>query len=728
MKPIHILSLLSFCFAFSQPCHSQGLPVALSLATNTTNGVPVILTQPASQTNNAGNTATFSVSASGTEPLSYQWWKDGVTLVDSNASIPGVVNYIAGTMTNTLNVGSVVKSAEGGYSVVVSNAEGSVTSVVATLTVIDPAITLQLLSQGRNVGDSVSFTVRNAGTFPMRWQWYKDGQTLGSKAFLNTLTLTNLQPSDAGLYSFVVSNMYGCVTSSAAVLTINQDMLDPGFNPGVNGDVYSLAMQTDGKILVGGWFTTLAGQARNNLGRLNADGSLDQGFNPEVNGQVSGLAVQADGRILARGDFTTTSGQAQRCLARFNTDGTLDAGFTKGTNGYVSSLALQADGKILVGGTYFTQGGQTRYNLARLNADGTLDQGFNPEADSPVLALAPQADGKMLVGGYFTTMAGQPRKGVARLNADGTLDPGFNPEIDGRVNLLAVQADGKILVAGRKIDPFFSRLNADGTLDEGFNPKEGGAVSSVAVQADGKILVAGQIGMSGLPSNWLARLYANGDVDFAFSPNADGPVFPVALQADGRILVGGAFSTLNRQTRNGFARLNNTEPATQRLSYSDSTVTWLRGGTSPEVWRATFAFSTNGVDWISLGEGTRIPALPAGQSSGWQLAGLNALPLGGTLRAQGYVTCTPSSWFVETLLKLDDERPALGIALMDGKPALQVIGKIGGRYTIEYVPAHPPVGNWLCLPSFVLTNASQVMVDTNTAGVTQRFYRLRSDP
>lgn len=110
---------------------------------------------------------------------------------------------------------------------------------------------------------------------------------------------------------------------------------------------------------------------------------------------------------------------------------------------------------------------------------------------------------------------------------------------------------------------------------------------------------------------------------------------------------------------------------------------------------------------------------------------MNAPPPGGTLHARRYVTGgynNASAWFVEAQMNLDDGRPALGIALMDGTPALQVIGKIGERYTIEYVAAHPPVGNWLSLPSFVLTNSSQVIVDTNTAGVAQRFYRLGSDP
>ena len=73
--------------------------------------------------------------------------------------------------------------------------------------------------------------------------------------------------------------------------------------------MYCLAVQDDGKILVGGEFTTLGGQARNYIGRLNADGTLDSGFKPGANGAVYSLAVQADGKILVGGSFTTLAGQ-----------------------------------------------------------------------------------------------------------------------------------------------------------------------------------------------------------------------------------------------------------------------------------------------------------------------------------------------------------------------------------------------------------------------------------
>ena len=89
--------------------------------------------------------------------------------------------------------------------------------------------------------------------------------------------------------------------------------LDTSFNPGTNGDVYVVKLQADGKILVAGSFTTLGGggtgtTSRNSLGRLNSDGSLDTGFNPGANERIQTVALQSDGKILVGGDFTTLGG------------------------------------------------------------------------------------------------------------------------------------------------------------------------------------------------------------------------------------------------------------------------------------------------------------------------------------------------------------------------------------------------------------------------------------
>ena len=386
-----------------------------------------------------------------------------------------------------------------------------------------------------------------------------------------------------------------------APLARAQSALD-GFDPGAGGNfpfVNALAVQADGKILVGGSFTTLGGggtgtTTRNYLGRLNPDGTLDTSFNPGADSTVNALAVQADGKILVGGTFTTLGGggfgtTTRNKIGRLNPDGTLDSSFNPGANTAVNALAVQADGKILVSGTFTTLGGGgfgtiTRNRIGRLNPDGSLDATFNPGADNHIFALAVQADGKILVSGIFTTIGGggtgtTMRNRIGRLNPDGSVDTSFDPGANGNIDALAVQADGKILVVGyftalggggtgtttrNKI----GRLNPDGTLDTSFDPGANNPVYALAVQADGKIVVGGQFttlgggGTGTTTRNNIGRLNPDGTLDTSFDPDpgANSFITALAVQADGKILVGGRFTTLRgggpgTTPRNNIARL-----------------------------------------------------------------------------------------------------------------------------------------------------------------------------
>ena len=166
--------------------------------------------------------------------------------------------------------------------------------------------------------------------------------------------------------SAVVASALAILLCGAAVA--RAQAVDPGFDPGANQIVNSIAVQPDGKTMVGGNFTGLGGitgtTVRNHIGRLNVDGTVDPGFNPGTNGPVLAVAVQADGKILVGGNFTHAGGgtgltTARSHIARFNADGTVDTGFNPGVNVNVYALAVQPDGKILVGGNFSTLGGAT---------------------------------------------------------------------------------------------------------------------------------------------------------------------------------------------------------------------------------------------------------------------------------------------------------------------------------------------------------------------------------
>ena len=121
-----------------------------------------------------------------------------------------------------------------------------------------------------------------------------------------------------------------CAALAALTLPAFASPGDPdiGFNPNPNGNVLSTSVQPDGKIIIGGGFTTVGGVTRIHIARINADGTLDAGFDPNVGGgTVNSTAVLADGKILIAGDFTTVGGAARNYIARINADGTLDAGF-----------------------------------------------------------------------------------------------------------------------------------------------------------------------------------------------------------------------------------------------------------------------------------------------------------------------------------------------------------------------------------------------------------------
>jgi pectate lyase len=177
---------------------------------------PSILSQPQNQSVSSGQNATFTVVANGTLPLRYQWYH--------NTNTP-----VANGTNATLSLTNVQLADAGGYSVLVSNSFGSVTSRVAPLTVfaVPPTILTHPQSQIVNPGQAAVFNVVAGGSEPLSYQWYYNTSTPLIAATAATLTLSNVQPSDAGNYSVVVSNVASSVTSANAILTVILDPLPP---------------------------------------------------------------------------------------------------------------------------------------------------------------------------------------------------------------------------------------------------------------------------------------------------------------------------------------------------------------------------------------------------------------------------------------------------------------------------------------------------------------------
>ena len=165
-------------------------------------------------------------------------------------------------------------------------------------------------------------------------------------------------------------------TNRNAIARLNANGgLDSTFNPGTgaNGIVSSVALQPEGQVLIGGSFTSVNGTNCQGIARLNANGSLDSSFNPRtgVSGTVSSVALQPDGKVLIGGSFTNVNNTNRNNIARLNANGSLDGSFNPGTgaNGSVLSVASQSDGKVLIGGNFTTVNGVWRSRVARLYGD-----------------------------------------------------------------------------------------------------------------------------------------------------------------------------------------------------------------------------------------------------------------------------------------------------------------------------------------------------------------------
>lgn len=369
--------------------------------------------------------------------------------------------------------------------------------------------------------------------------------------------------------------------------------LDTSFaiGSGFNQAVMATAVQSDGKILVGGWFTYYKGTEQNHITRLNIDGSIDTSFNTGLgfsgigNTYVDTITVQTDGKILIGGRFTSYNGVDQNLITRLNADGTMDSsfnigsGFDVGSFNSVNSIAVQSDDKILIGGRFVSYNGKNQAAIARLNTNGTLDNfsaGFG-SADM-VESIAIQSDGKIIIAGAFTYnyILGK-QNDIVRLNANGTHDPSFEigTGFDGAptnpiIQSIVLQPDGKVLVGGwfttykGLTQNRIARLNTNGSLDTSFavgTGIENYSVGTIALQSDGKIVLGGNfISINGTSQRCISRLNHNGSVDTTFNIGAGFSgiitnIKAISIQSDGKIVAGGYFEKYQGVTQNRLARL-----------------------------------------------------------------------------------------------------------------------------------------------------------------------------
>lgn len=301
------------------------------------------------------------------------------------------------------------------------------------------------------------------------------------------------------------------------IARLNPDgSLDSSFQADVGYWVRNMALQNDGKVVIGGFFTDVGGVPRNRVARLNADGSLDTSFDPGTGCQgrivpvdptdpfIFAIGLRSDGKIVIGGNFTTYNGTPRSGLARLNPDGSLDTSFDvgSGVNSWVRSLRVQSDGHVLVSGWFTTYNDQGHNRMVILNDDGSAVITFAPNfGDSTaVYSMAPLPNGQFVVGGHSVNTNAPFTTEVVRLNPDGSFDPTFNPGGSGandKVEFIVLLSDGKFFIAGYfnqyngQPAAGVARLNSDGTQDSSFTAAVNNWVFSGALQENGTILICG---------------------------------------------------------------------------------------------------------------------------------------------------------------------------------------------------------------------------------------------
>jgi uncharacterized delta-60 repeat protein len=316
------------------------------------------------------------------------------------------------------------------------------------------------------------------------------------------------------------------------------------FNETTVGRIAAYYRPTDDRILVGGRFTTYNNTTANRIIRLNTDGSIDNafiygsGFGTSPSHEIKTIKIQTDGKILVGGHFTSYNGTTRNNIIRLNSDGTIDNTFTVGTgfNDSPFNILLQSSGKIVIGGPFTTYNGSTANRIIRLNTDGSVDNTFTIGTgfNNLTLSCELQSDDKIIVSGLFTSYNGTSYTGLIRLNSNGTIDNTFTvgTGLNTYALCIRIQFDGKILLGGAFTTykgitaNRIIRLNSDGSVDNTFTIGTGfnNTVESIFIQSNGKILIGGAFSSyngdgSGLYG--LIRLNIDGTVDRKYSFNSN---------------------------------------------------------------------------------------------------------------------------------------------------------------------------------------------------------------
>lgn len=418
---------------------------------------------------------------------------------------------------------------------------------------------------------------------------------------------------------------YNGVDYRGLVMLNDDGSIDSSFSTNLNGSVSGILVQTDGKIIIGGSFTDYNGVIFNRILRLNTDGTIDSSFDigTGFNNAVTSILQLPNGKIIIGGFFTSYNGVTANRIISLNSDGSIDSSFVPGLgfNAKVSTLCLSFDSKLYVGGTFTNYNGVVNNRIVKINFDGSIDNsfvsgtGFNsevtkivtlPDGNIAVIGLFSQYNGsvnyhnikldnigqvqsnsvittsynikdisvqnnnKIVLVGDFPSVGNTVVNGIVKLNNDETVDISFAIGVGFNwiVNKSKEVSGGKILVCGdftlynNVSFKFFGRLNQDGSIDSSFNIGSGfnKVVNSFEIQPDGKIIVVGNFTeFNGVSANRIIRLNEDGTIDSSFNIGIGLNDYAnnAIIESDGKIIVSGNFTSYNSNiTAHKVIRLN----------------------------------------------------------------------------------------------------------------------------------------------------------------------------
>jgi trimeric autotransporter adhesin len=355
----------------------------------------------------------------------------------------------------------------------------------------------------------------------------------------------------------------------------------PNIELEAGGAVFALARLDDGRIVLGGQFSSVNGQIRNNLAMVDADGLLVADWAPSADGEVRVVVAGAADEVFIGGEFSQIDGQPRLRLAKLSTveapGSRLDPTWNPGADGAVLAMAYDSAGALFVGGSFGNIGGGSRPRLAKLDAGGTgaLNIVFQPGSlnGGPfVQAVAlDETNNQVYAGGQVAGPGG--RQFLRRYQRTTGVRDAWNPNPNGRVSALQLAADGGIFIGGEfttiagQARQRLARVTTATTsaTATAFSANVNGRATAFALDsadldpANHRLYVAGEFSsIAGQPRERLARVAAvSGAVDGSWTPNPNGDVFAVVLSGgdSGQLVAGGPFSRIGGFEARGIARL-----------------------------------------------------------------------------------------------------------------------------------------------------------------------------